>query len=257
MPSKRLKISSILKHNVSRSTIVKTIVFGILIFAVIVYLAWDIIAGGPLMQLLSNRDQLVQAMRDFGPWAPFFFVMLQVLQVVVAPIPGQIIGGVGGFLFGHWGILWTTIGSFIGFWLVFSIARKFGRPLIEKVFKKPAVDKFDFIINAKGAATIIFLIFLLPGFPDDLVCYIAGLTNLPMRKLLIISILGRLPAIVVTNYLGMGVSGHLGLVFAFSLVGVLVLGIVVWKREKIISFFKRENQTQGHPQKKSRRKNNH
>ncbi len=226
---------------VSVSTIVKLIVFSIVIIALLSYLAWDVLAKGPLMQLLSNRDELVRIMNGMGIWAPLFYILLQILQTVVAPIPGQIVGGVGGFLFGHWGILWTTIGSFIGFWLVFLIARHFGRPLLEKIFKKSAIDKFDFIINAKGAALILFAIFLLPGFPDDIICYIAGLTKLSMKKLMLIAILGRFPTIVITNFIGAGLSeNNLGLVAAASLIGVIALGIFTWKREAIIKFMKRE-----------------
>lgn len=238
----RLPVGEIpLKKNISNSTIIKFIIAGVIVLLILGYLAWDVIAQGPLMQLLSNRDELVELINRAGLLAPLIYIVLQVVQVVVAPIPGQIVGGVGGFLFGHWGILWTTIGSFIGFWLVFLIARKFGRPLIEKIFKKPAVEKFDFIINAKGSALIIFAIFLLPGFPDDLVCYIAGLTKLPMRKLMLISILGRFPTIVLTNYIGMGINGNIGLVVGLSLVAVTIVAIASWKREQIIAFMKRSN----------------
>lgn len=230
-----------LKKNLSKKTIFKLTVVGVVVLAAVIYLAWDIVTQGPLMQLLSNRDRLVQVMHNFGPWAPFFFVTMQILQVVVAPIPGQIVGGVGGFLFGHWGILWTAIGSFIGFWLVFCISRKFGRPLIEKIFKKSAVEKFDFIINAKAAPLIIFLIFLLPGFPDDLVCYIAGLTKISIKKLMLISVLGRFPVIVLTNYIGMGLSDNLGLVAGLSVVAVIIVGIVVRYRERILALMKHNN----------------
>ena len=228
------------RKNISKATIIKFAIFGVLILALLGYLAWDIIAKGPLMQLLMNRDELVAAMNSLGIWAPFFYIQLQVLQTVVAPIPGQIVGGVGGFLFGNWGILWTTIGSIIGFWLVFVVARKFGRPLLEKIFKKPAVDKFDFIINSKSAALIIFAIFLLPGFPDDIVCYVAGLTKLSLKKLMLISILGRFPTIVVTNMIGAGLGeNNLGLVAALSVIGVIIVGIFTWKRETIMKFLKR------------------
>lgn len=233
------------KQSLSRKTIIKFVILGIIIIALLGYVAWDVIAKGPLTQLLSNRDELVRIMQGLGPWAPLLYIILQVLQVVVAPIPGQIVGGVGGFLFGHWGILWTTIGSFIGFWLVFLIARKFGRPLLEKIFKKPVVDKFDFIINARGAALIIFAIFLLPGFPDDVVCYIAGLTKLSLRKLMLVSILGRFPTIVLTNYIGMGVNGNIGLVVALSLLAVIIMGLVAWKRERILAFLKRDRNDPG------------
>lgn len=235
-------LSSFFKKKISHKTIVKVIAIAVLVLALIGYLAWDILANGPLMQLLSNRDELVAAMNNLGPWAPFIFTMLQTLQVVVAPIPGQVVGGVGGFLFGYWGILWTTIGSIIGFWLVFLIARRFGRPLIEKIFNKSVVDKFDFIINAKSAPFILFAIFLLPGFPDDVVCYIAGLTKLSMRQLLAISIIGRIPTIVVTNFIGMGISDNIGLVVAVSIVIIIFIGLIVWKREQIIAFLKRNEE---------------
>lgn len=226
---------------INRKTVIKFAIVGILILALLGYLAWDIIAHGPLMTLLSSRDQLVAAMNSLGPLAPLLYISLQILQVVVAPIPGQVVGSVGGFLFGHWGILWTSIGSVIGFWLVFSIARHFGRPLLEKIFKKAALDKFDFIINAKGAALIIFAIFLLPGFPDDIICYIAGLTQLSMKKLMTIAILGRFPTIVLTNFIGAGLGeNNLGLVAAASVLGVIILGIFTWKREAIIKFMKRD-----------------
>lgn len=233
------------KQTIQRKTVVKFIIFGVVIIALLGYVAWDVIAKGPLTRLLSSRDELVSLMNSLGPWAPLLYIALQILQVVVAPIPGQIVGGVGGFLFGHWGILWTTIGSFIGFWLVFLIARKFGRPLLEKIFKKSVIDKFDFIINAKGAALIIFAIFLLPGFPDDVVCYLAGLTQLSMKKLMLVSILGRFPTIVLTNYIGMGAGGNIGLVVALSLVAVLIMGLVAWKREQIIAFLKRDRNNDG------------
>lgn len=233
-----------LRNKISARTIIKFVIIGLLVVALLGYLAWDVIAKGPLMQLLSNRDQLVDMMERLGLWAPLVYIVLQVVQIVVAPIPGQIVGGVGGFLFGYWGILWTTIGSIFGFWLVFMIARKFGRPLLEKIFKKSAIDKFDFIINAKGAALIIFAIFLLPGFPDDIVCYIAGLTKLSMKKLMVIAILGRFPTIVVTNFIGAGLGeNNIGLVAAASIIGVIFLGIFTWKREAIIRIMKGEKKT--------------
>ncbi len=237
------------KKTVSRSTIIKFVILALVIAGFIGYFAWDVIAHGPITSLLSNRDELVRVMQKLGIWAPLLYIVLQVIQVVVAPIPGQIVGGVGGFLFGHWGILWTTIGSLIGFGLVFAIARKFGRPLLEKIFKKPVIEKFDFIINAKGAALIIFAIFLLPGFPDDVVCYIAGLTKLPIKKLMLISILGRFPTLVLTNYIGMGAADNIGLVVALSLLAVALLGVASWKREQILAFLKRgHHPSDGPPQ---------
>lgn len=228
-----------LKKRISRRTWIKVAIATIIIIALLGYLAWDIVANGPLMTLLTSRDKLVVAVNSWGPFAPLLYIILQVLQTVVAPIPGQIVGSIGGFLFGAWGILWTTIGTLIGCWIVFKIARRFGRPLLEKLFKKSAIEKFDFIINAKSASLILFAIFLLPGFPDDIICYIAGLTNLSIKRLMAIVILGRFPVIVLTNYIGAEVGTNFVMVALVALLAVVILGIGIWQRERIMTFLKR------------------
>lgn len=246
MPSKSLDAvgqtaGSPLKKRLSTKTIVKLWLVIIVVIALIGYLTWDIIATGPLMRFLTNRDELIASVKSWGIFAPLLFVLLQVLQTVVAPIPGQVVGSIGGFIFGPWGILWTSIGTLLGCYIVFKLSKRFGRPFLEKIFKKSAVDRFDFIINSKSASLILFLIYLLPGFPDDLICYIAGLTTLPVRKLMLILILGRLPVIIVTNYLGAGLTTNLSGVITISIIAVVLLGIGIWQRERILSFLKKHS----------------
>ncbi len=240
-----------LKQHISRSTYIKVGLVALVIIIAITYLFWDIAFRGPLTSLLTNHDQIVALVEKVGPLGPLVYILLQILQTVVAPIPGQVVGSIGGFLFGGWGILWTTIGSLIGFWLVFLISRRFGRPLIEKIFKKSAVEKFDFIINAKGAPFILFAIFLLPGFPDDIICYIAGLTKLPIKQLMLIATIGRLPTIILTNYLGAGLSDNLPMVIIAAVAGTIILGLFAWKREKIIAFLKRGEDSPETPKKQN------
>jgi len=239
MPSKD---QPLIKKNITRGTKIKVIIFSLVIAALVFYLVFDIAFKGPLTSLLMNREQLVASVQSWGVFAPLLYILLQIAQTVAAPIPGQLVGSVGGFLFGPWGILWTLIGSLIGCWIVFRVARRFGRPLLEKIFKRSAIEKFDFIIDAKGASLILFAIFLLPGFPDDVVCYIAGLTSVPIPKLMLLVGLGRLPTIVMTNFIGAGISDNLGLVAVASVLGMLILGFFIWKREWIICLLKGERQ---------------
>lgn len=231
----------LLRKKLDRSTKIKFALISLAIGAMFIYVVVDVALHGPLMTLLSNRDQLVATVESFGAFGPLLYILLQIAQTVAAPIPGQIVGSVGGFLFGTWGILWTLIGSLIGCWIVFLIARRFGRPLLEKIFKKSVIDKFDFIINAKGSAFIIFAVFLLPGFPDDVVCYIAGLTKLPISRLMLLVGIGRFPTIVLTNFLGAGISDNIGLVAVISVLAMAFLGLVVWKREWIMQLLKGEH----------------
>lgn len=243
-----------LKKRIRWQTWLKLILITVAILAIIGYLIWDVIATGPITSLLTNRDQLVEVVSSWGIFAPFVYIILQIIQTVVAPIPGQIVGGIGGFIFGPWGILWTTIGTLIGCYIVFRIARRFGRPLIEKLFKKSVLDKFDFILGSKSTSLILFLIFLLPGFPDDMICYLAGLTKLPIRQLMIILVLGRFPVIVVTNFIGEGISTNLTAVIVVAVATVILLGIAVWQRERIIRFLKRLSGNEDPPSKTSDQK---
>ena len=250
-PSSLASDKPLVRKRISRKTKIKLIIAALWLVALAVYLAWDIIFYGPLSTLLSNRDILVQAVASSGPFAPLLYITLQIVQTVVAPIPGQIVGSVGGFLFGWWGILWTTIGSLIGYFIVFLLSRQFGRPLLEKIFKKSVIEKFDFILSGKGTSLILFAIFLLPGFPDDLVCYMAGLTNLPISRLMILVTLGRFPTIILTNYFGAGLGGdNLPFVIAIAALTVVVLALVVWQRERIMKFLRRQS-GEDHTEKKS------
>ena len=90
-------------RRLDRTTRLKLIIFGTLILGLVLYLALDIIFNGPLTRFLSNRDQVVLAVQSFGFFAPLIYVILQIVQTVAAPIPGQVVGSVGGFLFGPWG----------------------------------------------------------------------------------------------------------------------------------------------------------
>ncbi len=221
---------------------VKIILSAVAALALIVLLTLDVIFQGPLTQLLSSRDQLVELVKDTGVLGPLFYIILQIIQTVVAPIPGQVVGSVGGFIFGHWGTLWTVVGSVIGWAIVIWLSRRFGRPLLERIFKPATLDKFDFILDSKNTGWLLFLILVIPGLPDDMVCYVAGLTTLPYKKLLAITFLGRFPTIVLTNYLGAGLSDHLGLVAILSLVTVIILALAAWQHERIMNFLHKFSQ---------------
>ena len=106
--------------------------------------------------------------------------------------------------------------------------------------KKDALEKFDFILGER-AGIIIFLLFLIPGLPDDTICYIGGLTKLPIKQLVISFLIGRLPAVIANNYIGMGLGeGNLTAVFVSSVLGILILGLVYWKQDAIFKILKKD-----------------
>lgn len=234
--------NNIFKKRITSKTKLKIIAVVAVILLIAIYVIWDLLNNGPLTSFLNNKDTIISWVEGHGFLGPLAFIFLQVLQIVLAPIPGQIVGGVGGFLFSWWGVLWTCIGTAIGGFIVFWLSRKFGRPLVEKIVKKDSLDKFDFIFN-NNTSFILFVIFLIPGLPDDIICYLAGLTNISLKKLVTLFVIGRLPAIIIINYLGSGIGEeNLAPVIVISIIVAIVLALIVWQREKIIGFFKKLQQ---------------
>lgn len=227
---------SIFKKKLTRKTKIQLAILTAVIVAVGIYIVLDIVLGGPLTYILTNKDEVVAFVKSLGFWGPLVFVLLQILQTIAAPVPGNVTGLVGGFLFGWWGVLWTLIGSAIGFYCVFWLSRKFGRRLVEKIIKKEALDKFDHLANQKGSL-VFFLIFLIPGLPDDIVGYVAGLTSIPIRQLMIMVIIGRIPATVATNMLGAGLGeADIRPVVIIAVVSAIVLIAIAAKRKAIMDW---------------------
>ena len=146
-----------------------------------------------LWGLFEDCRQLKGVIKSYGPYSPLIFILLQVIQVVVAPIPGEAIEFLGGYVFGVWaGMLYSMIGLMLGSFLAFSIARIFEKQAIERFVSPDLRKKFDYLIGHQGAILSFFL-FLIPGFPKDTLCYILGLTPMHLGIFLIISTIGRIP----------------------------------------------------------------
>jgi uncharacterized membrane protein YdjX (TVP38/TMEM64 family) len=143
--------------------------------------------------LVTSKEKARAWLMSFGSAAPLVFIIIQSLQVVIAPIPGEATGFLGGYLFGiSKGFLFSTVGLTLGSTVAFLLGRWLEIHFVEKVVKKETLEKFDFIIERQGAL-IAFLLFLIPGFPKDYLCFILGLSKMPLRVFLLINIIGRMP----------------------------------------------------------------
>ena len=83
----------IFKQNTSRRIWLKILIFLIIILILSIYIFWDIITNGPISSFLNNRDTVIATISRMGIFAPLLFLLLQVLQIILAPIPGQVVGG--------------------------------------------------------------------------------------------------------------------------------------------------------------------
>lgn len=164
-----------------------------------------------------------------GPAAPVVFVLFQALQVVFAPIPGQLLAGVGGYLFGSTlGTLYSMLGVVIGSTIVFIATQRYGRPFVTRILDPETLNRFDGFVADYGAVGL-FVAFLLPTFPDDALCLMAGLTELQYRRFLVLLIVGRAPTFLASAVAGTSfVSGRLDRVL-LVVAGFAVVSAVVYR----------------------------
>jgi uncharacterized membrane protein YdjX (TVP38/TMEM64 family) len=159
-----------------------------------------------LVPALVDPPALRAWVRSFGAWAPAAFVLLVAAQVVIAPVPGHATAAVGGFLFGVVaGTAYGLLGAAAGTYVAMRPARRFGRPLVERLVDPETVAGFDEATREHGLLAL-FVVFLVPGLPDDAVCFLAGVTDVDVRRAVVVSVLGRAPGFLLSNVAGAGLA---------------------------------------------------
>jgi len=163
----------------------------------VAYCAWLVLTDAPayqfLVRLYVDKRFLKRTLREWGILGPVIFIGLQALQVIIAPIPGEVTGILGGYLFGEWiGLLYSTIGLTLGSVAAFGVGRWLGARYVQKLVSADIWQKMGFIVEAEGAI-LCFIIFLIPGLPKDMVCYLFGLSPMPFWVFAVVSTLGRIP----------------------------------------------------------------
>jgi len=169
----------------------KTILLLLLLGSVIAAITYALYASG-MFDLFINKRHLLSFIKEHRSYAALIFISLQAIQVVAAPVPGELTGFVGGMLFGPvWGVVYSTIGLMIGSWAAFMLARLLGRPLVERLVSAEIIQRYDYVMKHKGLM-LAFFMFLIPGFPKDFLCYLLGLGHMRQRHFLLVSVPGRL-----------------------------------------------------------------
>ena len=186
----------------------------------------------PLLSLFADRAKVQEFVARFGYWAPLATILLHVAQVLLAPIPGQVIDAANGYLFGAaWGTFYSLVGVIAGSTLAMALARRFGRPWAERLIKKETLERLDGYSQQKGGL-FFFLVFLFPFLPDDVACFLAGLTPLPLPKLVVLAAIGRLPGIFVANLVGANAAALTRSQVAFFAAILAAIALAFWRYQE-------------------------
>jgi len=162
-----------------------------------------IVFRSELWALFKDREAIRSWIGGRGLLGPLAYMGLQVLQVVVFVIPGELVQVAGGYVFGFGlGSVYTVVGIALGSLVNFYAGRLLGRPFVESLFAREKIEQVERATGSGKGAAGFFLLFLIPGIPKDVLCYVAGFSKLGFPAFLAVSMAGRLPGILGSAYMG-------------------------------------------------------
>ena len=226
------------KQAMDRSTVIKFIglVAFIVIVAIIVIVMWPYIAD---VFTEGGVDRLVERVRNAGVGGVFILLGMQLLQVIVAFIPGEVVQLAAGLMYGPWlGTLIVLVGCVISSAIIYQLVHLLGAPFVRSMVSTEHLEKFRAFEKSGKLDIVVFILFLIPAMPKDVFTYIVPLTDMKMGRFLLLTTLGRIPGVLASTYVAHGISqgDMVGPVAIVAVVAVIALIAVVF-RDKIMNAF--------------------
>ncbi len=187
--------------------------------------------------LFQKPDRFRDLLASYGPVSIPVFVFFQIMQVVIAAIPGELVQLAGGYVYGTiFGTIYSTIGILLGTVIAFYISRILGFTLVKNFVPQKNLEKFTFLINSPKSEIMMFLLFLIPGIPKDTLVYLAGFTPIKPRLFFAICTIGRLPGILASSFIGAHIQERDYLpVLVVSVIACVFFVIGLVKKEAIVN----------------------
>ena len=181
-----------------------------------------------------SQDDFREYIRSFGALGPLVLLGLQILQVFIALIPGEIVESAAGYACGPWmGTAVCYLGICIASVLIFTLTRRYGVRLVEVFISREKINELRFLNTERKRNNLIFLLFFIPGTPKDLLTYFVGLTDIRLRTFLLLSMVARIPSVISSTFGGhlLGEQRYLGAVILYGITGLLSLaGLLGYNR---------------------------
>ena len=194
-----------------------------------------------LLMRFDNFDDVVAYLQHYETQSIFVYVGLQILQVVISIIPGQVFQMAAGYLYGFWfALLYAMIGAVLGTMISFLLAKLLGRDFLHLFLGEEKIAYYISRLNSKRGYTLVFLLYLIPGLPKDVVSYAAGVSDISLKPFLILSAAGRLPGMVGCLLFGMlwDRENYIGMVVV-AVISVAAFLLCVIYRKKIDKYLDR------------------
>ncbi len=192
-----------------------------------------------ILELTVSPDKFRNYIISLGSFGSLVFIFFQILQTIIAPIPGEVIQVAGGYIYGvTFGVIYSIVGMLLGAIIAFYFTRLIGTPFIEKLIKRKNSQWMVDIMDSKKFSTILFIIFLVPGLPKDFLIYVAGLTPINPLRFFGILLVSRFPWLLASVSIGSNLHyGNYMSTIIISLIALVSFILGILYKDKLISKF--------------------
>lgn len=202
-----------------------------LVVVFLVLLALTILLGKPVLRAIREKESFRTWMQGTGFWKYPLMVGIMALQVIIAFIPGEPIEIIAGYIFGGWGgLVLCLLGCALGSVVIILAVRKLGIRFVRLFVSQEQIENLKLFRDPKKRDATIFLLFLIPGTPKDILTYLSGLVPIHLGKYLLLTSIARIPSIITStmggSMLGLKKYGWAILIFGITLVVTLILTLL-------------------------------
>lgn len=202
----------------------------------------------PYIEKLSKpqyQAEINRFIKSLGIGGPLLLIFVQFIQVIIAFIPGGPFEILTGVLYGAYGgLIICLIGSVSASALIFKLSKKYGKRILYFFFSKEKIAKWEWLKDSRKTDIVVFILFLIPGTPKDMLTYIVGIGDIGLLKFIIISSLARIPALFSSALIGttMRQGDIKSSLLIFVITGIVgITGICI--KDTVLKKYKSEKKT--------------
>lgn len=222
------------KQNIERTYIISILKIILLLTIVIGIPLYIYFFHIDFIKQFESFEDVVSFLEKYETESIPIYIGLQVLQIVISVLPGQAFQLAAGYMYTFFpALIYALIGAALGTVITFAIARILGRDFVHLFFGKEKTHYYTERLNSKKGYMVVFILYLIPGLPKDMISYVAGVSDMKFDAFLLLSLVGRLPGMMGSimigsmwhkeEYVGMILLGILAIV-------AFILGLIFHKK---------------------------
>lgn len=231
-----------MEENKTKKIRIATISVIILIAAVVIFACVKLIPFIISLNNESNRIDFENYINNLGIKGVLIVLFIQVLQIFIALIPGEIVEILAGLLYGTWGgLAICLLGNFIASSLIYLVVRFFAKNAVEKY--KDKLKQYSFLNNKNKVSIYLFTIYLIPGIPKDIITYLVPFLPISFVRFVIITSIARIPSIISSTYSSHSILNNnytIAIIMIAVFAVLAVIGFIF--KDKIIAYLKKDNE---------------